>query len=147
MISASLKIFKVKAKPGPKCNGTIGIFRSASLFPRRLNPFTVLQNDQIDAEIEGKILEITKRYLNDISSSKPHRLNPRATFSSLGLDSLDSIDLVIELEERLGIDVTDEDAEHKIKSIRDATLIFTEYSRKLPANNPSLGKTLAKASR
>jgi acyl carrier protein len=133
MISRSLKIFKVKAKPGPSNSTTVSRFNTTSLFPRRLCTFTVTQNGQIDPEIERQVLRVAAAYLQDIKHSKPHRLNSKASFASLGLDSLDSIDLVIELEERLGLDVSDHDAEHNIKSIPDAARIFTNYFRNLSA--------------
>lgn len=84
----------------------------------------------IEPQIEEKIMEITRNFLADYSYSKPYRLSKKATFSSLGLDSLDAIDLIIEYEERLNLDLTEEDAKNSIRNIKDACIVFSEYARR-----------------
>lgn len=50
---------------------------------------------------------------------KPDEVTPDASFvDDLGADSLDSVELVMALEEEFGIEISDEDAE-RIKRVRD----------------------------
>lgn len=106
---------------------------AGSLRPVMSRQFSVSLNESTSNEalrdmVQSRIMEISKNYLNDIRDSKPHRLTPKASFTQLGLDSLDSMDLIIEIEERLGIDLEDQDAETRISSIADAIQVFTEYA-------------------
>lgn len=54
------------------------------------------------------------------------KLSRDATFEDLGFDSLDTVELVIAIEENLGVDLTNEEAE-KITNVQDAITIFTKY--------------------
>ena len=60
-----------------------------------------------------------------LSSSLP--TDDATTFSSLGLDGLDEVELVMALESEFGITLSDEDF-HKIHSIADALKVFSESS-------------------
>ena len=59
------------------------------------------------------------------------QLTPEAKFiEDLGADSLDIVELVMELEEAFGIDIPDEDAD-KLKSVGDAmTYLKTQTASK-----------------
>ena len=129
MIKTSLRAFKIKPKPSFFSVSFLNATGSTSA-PRMSRLFSVSAEETVDPVMEARILEIAKNFLADIKHSKPHRLNDRATFASLGLDSLDSMDLIIEFEERLGLDLSEEDAEHRVKSIRDACLVFSDYSKR-----------------
>jgi acyl carrier protein len=133
MINASLRIFKNKSKPGSCAHALLNsLAGSQSLFSgKRLNLFSSAVQDQVDPDIETRILNITENFLKDIKYAKSYRLHPRASITSLGLDSLDAIDLIIEIEEQLGFDISNEDAENRIKTVHDACVVFTEYSRNL----------------
>ncbi|MFC1504545.1 acyl carrier protein [Spirochaetota bacterium] len=50
-----------------------------------------------------------------------------ATFTDLGADSLDAVELIMAFEEEFGIEIPDEDAE-KIKSVGDAVKYIDEHS-------------------
>ena len=131
MFNASLQIFKKKAKPGS--GPSITQWMTGGLRTVVSRQFSVSANESTPSEalrdaVQSRIMEISKNYLNDIRDSKPHRLTPKASFVQLGLDSLDSMDLIIEIEERLGIDLDDQDAESRISSIADAVQVFTEYA-------------------
>lgn len=50
----------------------------------------------------------------------PEQLTPKANFvSDLGLDSLDTVELVVAIEEEFGIEIPDKESD-EIKSIQDA---------------------------
>ena len=59
---------------------------------------------------------------------KPEEVTPEASFvEDLGADSLDTVELVMALEEEFDIEIPDEDAE-KIQSVNDAIEYITEHS-------------------
>lgn len=136
MIQLSLKAFKIKPKPDPYSKlfqRASTLHSSAGLFPRSKRLFSARREDFDPLALEAEVLRITREFLKDVKHSRPYRLNNKASFASLGLDSLDSIDLVIELEERLGVDLSNYDAENRIKTIQDAVQVFSEYALNAPA--------------
>ncbi len=55
-------------------------------------------------------------------------VTPEASFiDDLGADSLDTVELVMALEEEFGIEISDEDAE-KIQSVGDVTKYIDEHT-------------------
>ena len=70
----------------------------------------------MEAFSEDRVKEIIAKELEvDVK-----QLTPEAKFiEDLGADSLDIVELVMELEEAFGIDIPDEDAD-KLKSVGDA---------------------------
>ena len=75
-------------------------------------------------------MEITRNFLEGVKNADISKLDRDSTFEQLGLDSLDAIDLLVELEDSFGIDVSNEEAENRIKGIQDASEIFSEYVAK-----------------
>lgn len=66
--------------------------------------------------VQEKITEIIVEQLG----VKPEEVTPEASFvDDLGADSLDTVELVMALEEEFGIEIPDEDAE-KIQTVGDA---------------------------
>lgn len=66
--------------------------------------------------VQDKITEIIVEQLG----VKPEEVIPEASFvDDLGADSLDTVELVMALEEEFGIEIPDEDAE-KIQTVGDA---------------------------
>ena len=66
--------------------------------------------------IESRVREIIVEQLG----VNPEQVTPEATFvDDLGADSLDTVELVMALEEEFGLEIPDEDAE-KINSVKDA---------------------------
>ncbi len=72
--------------------------------------------------VHDKITEIIVEQLG----VKPEEVVPEASFvDDLGADSLDTVELVMALEEEFGIEIPDEDAE-KIQTVGDAIRYIEE---------------------
>lgn len=72
--------------------------------------------------VSEKITEIIVEQLG----VKPEEVVPEASFvDDLGADSLDTVELVMALEEEFGIEIPDEDAE-KIQTVGDAIRYIEE---------------------
>lgn len=72
--------------------------------------------------VQEKITEIIVEQLG----VKPEEVVPEASFvDDLGADSLDTVELVMALEEEFGIEIPDEDAE-KIQTVGDAVRYIEE---------------------
>ncbi len=72
--------------------------------------------------IQDKITEIIVEQLG----VKPEEVNAEASFvDDLGADSLDTVELVMALEEEFGVEIPDEDAE-KIQTVGDAIRYIEE---------------------
>ena len=77
-----------------------------------------LDNEAIEL-VESKIFEVLKA----AAKTDPTKLTRQATFEELGFDSLDEVEIVVAIEEHIGIDISNEDAE-KCRSVMDAIQIF-----------------------
>ena len=76
------------------------------------------------AEVPEKIKTIIAEQLG----VKPEEVTPQASFiEDLGADSLDTVELVMALEEEFGIEIPDEDAE-KMATVGDAIKYIEEKS-------------------
>lgn len=74
--------------------------------------------------VNDKITEIIVEQLG----VKAEEVTPEASFvDDLGADSLDTVELVMALEEEFGIEIPDEDAE-KIQTVGDAIKYIEEKS-------------------
>jgi len=72
--------------------------------------------------VQDKITEIIVEQLG----VKPEEVTAEASFvDDLGADSLDTVELVMALEEEFGIEIPDEDAE-KIQTVGDASRYIEE---------------------
>jgi acyl carrier protein len=75
------------------------------------------------AELEERIAEIIAEQLGVEVSE----VTPEASFvDDLGADSLDTVELVMALEEEFGIEIPDEEAE-KISTVNDAITYIKEH--------------------
>ncbi|KAK9457685.1 acyl carrier protein-like protein [Dipodascopsis uninucleata] len=68
-------------------------------------------------EVEARIIEVVKAF-DKITS--PEKITPEATFANdLGLDSLDTVEVVMAIEEEFSIEIPDKEAD-EIKSVGQA---------------------------
>ncbi|MBI4398736.1 MAG: acyl carrier protein [Candidatus Omnitrophica bacterium] len=75
--------------------------------------------------VQDKITEIIVEQLG----VKPEEVTPEASFvDDLGADSLDTVELVMALEEEFGVEIPDEDAE-KITTVGDAIKYVEEKAK------------------
>ena len=78
------------------------------------------------ADVDAKVKKIISEQLGVPESD----VKPEASFvNDLGADSLDTVELVMALEEEFGIEIPDEDAE-KITRVREATEYIEKHSGK-----------------
>jgi len=73
-------------------------------------------------EVEAKVYQVLK----SAAKCNVSKLARTATFEELGFDSLDTVELIVAMEENFNIDIKDEEAE-KISNVGDAIAIFNKY--------------------
>jgi len=70
-----------------------------------------------------EIVAITNEVFEESFEIEPERLVPEASiFQELGLDSLDTVDLVVAIQKRFGVRVRDDE---RIRSIRTLNDVYT----------------------
>lgn len=70
--------------------------------------------------------EDIKKIVVDKLQVDEKQVTPEASFiEDLGADSLDTVELVMDLEEHFGVEIPDEDAE-KLKTVKDALDYITK---------------------
>ena len=75
----------------------------------------------------SNIEERVKKIIVDMLGVKPEDVVPEASFvDDLGADSLDTVELVMALEEEFGTDIPDEEAE-KINTVQSAIDYITNH--------------------
>ena len=79
---------------------------------------------------EAKIFEQVKKVVVDQLGVSEGEVKREASFvDDLGADSLDTVELVMALEEAFGIEIPDEEAE-KIKSVGDTVNYILSHAKK-----------------
>jgi acyl carrier protein len=82
-----------------------------------------------EAIVSATIEEKVKKIIVDQLGVDEAEVTPEAKFiDDLGADSLDTVELVMALEEEFGIEIPDEDAE-KITTVKDATHYIQEHKK------------------
>lgn len=71
--------------------------------------------------VESGVFEVLK----GAAKCKLDKLSRAATFKDLGFDSLDQVELVVALEEKFEVDISDDDS-LKINTVLDAIQIFNK---------------------
>jgi len=75
------------------------------------------------------VQEKIKSVISEQLSVKPEEVVPEASFiDDLGADSLDTVELVMALEEEFGIEIPDEDAE-KMRTVGDSIKYIEEKTQ------------------
>ena len=77
-----------------------------------------------EGSVRDKVIEIIREQLGqdkDAITDETHFIN------DLGADSLDTVELVMELEDEFGISISDEEAE-KIQTVGDAIKYIEEHT-------------------
>jgi len=76
------------------------------------------------------VADRVKKIIVDQLGVEEETVTPEASFvDDLGADSLDTVELVMALEEEFGIEIPDEDAE-KMTRVREATEYIEKHSGK-----------------
>ncbi len=76
--------------------------------------------------MENEIFERVKKIVVDQLGVQESQVNMEASFvDDLGTDSLDTVELVMALEDEFGVEIPDDDAE-KIKNVGDTVRYITE---------------------
>ena len=76
------------------------------------------------------VADRVKKIIVDQLGAEQETVTPEASFvDDLGADSLDTVELVMALEEEFGIEIPDEDAE-KITRVREAVDYIEKHSGK-----------------
>jgi acyl carrier protein len=79
----------------------------------------------VSASLEEKV----KKIIIDQLGVDEAEVTPEAKFiDDLGADSLDTVELVMALEEEFGVEIPDEDAE-KIATVQDAITYIREHKK------------------
>ena len=79
---------------------------------------------------EKSVQDRVKEIIVEQLGVNPDQVTPEAKFiEDLGADSLDTVELVMALEEEFGIEVSDEDAE-KLQSVGDVIKYIEEIQSK-----------------
>lgn len=78
--------------------------KSKNFYQVPLYRFCNNQQSQLQQEVEAKIFEVIK----SAAKLDHSKLSRKATFEELGFDSLDSVELVVAMEENLGLDIPNE---------------------------------------
>ena len=77
----------------------------------------------------GTVDERVKKIIGEQLGVEEDEVTPEASFvEDLGADSLDTVELVMALEEEFGIEIPDEDAE-KIRTVQDAIDYIGKHSK------------------
>ncbi len=74
---------------------------------------------------EQEIIDITNKVFEECFEIEKDKLRPEAhIFNDLGLDSLDIVDLVVELQKRFGVNIHDEEKIRNIRILQDIYLFI-----------------------
>jgi len=77
--------------------------------------------------VNSDIFEKVRKIIADKLDIEPDKISPDASFlDDLGADSLDIVELIMELEEEFNLEIPDEDAE-KIRTVADAVTYIEEH--------------------
>jgi acyl carrier protein len=107
------------------------LFKSQSKFSFTTNN-NISEKESLDL-VEAGVFEVLK----SAAKCKHEKLNRSATLEELGFDSLDQVELVVAMEEKFDINISDDDS-LKIQSVLDAIQIMHSYYLKQKVNVGSI---------
>ena len=73
-------------------------------------------------------LDFVAKLLDDVLDIPNEHVSENSTLVELGIDSLDAVELMVSIEERLGVPV-DDDEFSKIKSVKDIMEFIDEIQK------------------
>ncbi len=77
---------------------------------------------------ESQVLDKVKKLVSNQLNVDVDEVTPEASFiEDLGADSLDTVELIMSLEEEFGLEIPDEDAE-KMKTVQDVVAYIKEHA-------------------
>ena len=114
--SASTRFFSIKADPSQKITQAVQSFVDT----RRVE---LEQHEAADAADK----EETTRLIANLKNAK---VDNSTVWSALGFDGLDEVEIVLAIEEALGITLSDDEF-HSIRSVSDAVEVFSKYTAKV----------------
>jgi len=99
-----------------------------------LNKFSFSTNNNVSEKesldlVEAGVFEVLK----SAAKCKHEKLSRTATMEELGFDSLDQVELIVAMEEKFDINISDDDS-LKIQSVLDAIQIMHSYYLKQKVN-------------
>jgi acyl carrier protein len=130
LISLGIKSLHLKQFYLKNCvvfsNNSNTLFKRSSLQINKMHRFFSTSNQVSEKEslelVEAGVFEVLK----SAAKCKQDKLSRAATLEELGFDSLDQVELVIAMEEKFGINISDEDS-LKIQTVLDAIQIMNQY--------------------
>ncbi|KAF2203043.1 ACP-like protein [Delitschia confertaspora ATCC 74209] len=127
--AALLQAVRQAVRSAPRCQAPIArsAVRSSLFRPQQITPSTYFQAVRCYSapaslsrdEVEGRIMDLLKNFdkVQDVS-----KLNPQSHFvNDLGLDSLDTVEVVMAIEEEFSLEIPDKEADalHSVKQAVD----------------------------
>jgi acyl carrier protein len=141
MLSRATRAFSILRAPltRPATTSTFerpgGIFRPfstqvspATRIHEAIREFIDLRKSELEQyeAVDSNDKEETQKLINQLSNS---RISEETTWASLGFDGLDEVEVVLAIEQALGITLPDEEF-HTIRSVADAIMVFSKYTPK-----------------
>jgi acyl carrier protein len=85
-----------------------------------------------EEEVEARVLFVLSK-INKIHDNPQalRTLSKDSTFESLGLDSLDQVEVIMQLEEEFVVDLQDDEA-GKMTTVRDCIRVFSNFPYAIP---------------
>jgi acyl carrier protein len=76
-------------------------------------------------QVEAEVYQV----LRNFDKVNPAKITRQSSFDELGLDSLDVMEVVVDLEEKLNVTLSDDEA-LRVLSVLDAITIFSKHKSK-----------------
>ncbi|KAJ4320560.1 mitochondrial acyl carrier protein [Neodidymelliopsis sp. IMI 364377] len=142
--TALLRSARSAVRAAPRCQATMARPARAFVQPKQITPAAYFQAVRCYAssaglsqdEVQGRILDLLKNFDKVQDASK---LNGESHFhNDLGLDSLDTVEVVMAIEEEFSIEIPDKqaDAIHSVKQAVEYILAQPD-GKQIPPTKPN----------